>query len=50
MKVRVTGIWNDGLDITEEHPTWEAAQDFIGELMGVDSIKAIHIEKVFDNA
>ena len=44
--IRVTGVWSDGLDITEEHKSWEAADDFIGELSSVDSIVKIIIEKV----
>ena len=44
--IRVTGIWSDGLDVTEEHKSWESAQDFIGELSGVDTIVKIIIEKV----
>lgn len=44
--IRVTGVWSDGLDITEEHKSWESADDFIGELSSVDSIVKIIIEKV----
>ena len=46
MKFLVTALWNDGFANTEEHPTWEAAQDFIGESIGCESIVKVTVEKM----
>ena len=46
MKFLVTALWNDGFANTEEHSTWEAAQDFIGEAIGCESIVKVTVEKM----
>jgi hypothetical protein len=46
VKYLVTALWHDGLANEEEHPTWEAAQDFIGEAMGCEGIVSVKVEKL----
>ena len=46
MMFRVTAVWNDGLDLIEEHATWTAAVAFASEAMGCDSMAKVTIEKV----
>jgi hypothetical protein len=45
VKFLVTALWQDGLTNVEEHPTWEAAQDFIGEAIGCEGIISVKVEK-----
>jgi len=43
---RVTALWKDGWDNVEEHPTWAAAQRFVTEVMSVEDIVSVKVEKV----
>jgi hypothetical protein len=46
VKFRVTALWKDGWDNMEEHPTWAAAQRFITEVMSVEDVVSVKVEKL----